>query len=122
MEFTLTFIYLFFWSIYLLSPLLILFGSIITILGQIVGRIEGWTKFNALYWTYITALTVGFGDIRPLKKRSKALSVLIALFGLMFTGIIVAVTLNTAQVTLEQHPENEIIDMLKKEFKPKTAQ
>jgi voltage-gated potassium channel len=94
MDFTLTFIRLFFWSIYLIAPLLVFLSFVIIVLGQIVCYIEKWNKFDGLYWSFITATTVGYGDIHPLKKVSKVLSVFIALVGIMLTGIMLAVTLN----------------------------
>ena len=103
MEFTLTFIQFFINGIYLAMPLLLFFLSLVTVLGQVVGRIEGWTKFNSFYWSFITALTVGYGDIRPLNRSSKLLSILIALIGIMFTGIIVAITVTTATNAFEKH-------------------
>lgn len=117
MEFTVSFIQLFFWSIYLIAPLLIFFSVVIIVLGQIVCHLEKWEKFDGLYWSFITATTVGYGDIRPLKKVSKTLSVLIALVGVMFTGIIIAVTLNTASVAIEKHGDIQIIEKMKEEFK-----
>ena len=113
MEFTITFVKLFYWAIYLVAPLLVFLGSLIIVLGQVVCRIEKWEKFDGLYWSFITATTVGYGDIRPLKKVSKALSVLIALVGVMFTGIIIAVTLKTASVSLEKHGDVRIIEKMK---------
>lgn len=117
MEFTLTFLKLFFWSLYLVAPLLVFLSLVIITLGQIVCRIEKWSIFDGVYWAFITATTVGYGDIRPLKKISKALSVLIALVGVMFTGIIIAVTLNTASVALEKHVDKSVIERMKTEFK-----
>jgi len=85
-------------------------------LGQIVCRVEKWETFDGLYWSFITATTVGYGDIRPMKKVSKVLSVLIALLGMMFTGIIIAVTLNTTTVAVEKHGDEKIIEKMKEEF------
>lgn len=116
MEFTKAFISLFFWSIYLVAPLLILLSGVIIILGQIVRYIENWKVFDGLYWSFITATTVGYGDIRPVKKLSKALSVLIALVGLMFTGIIIAVTINTSSIALEKYADKDVINKIKAEF------
>ncbi len=94
MAFTIIFIELFFLFIYLVAPLLILFTLLIIALGQIVSSVEEWKRFDGLYWSLITATTVGYGDIRPLKKTSKVISVIIALLGLMLTGIIISVTLH----------------------------
>ena len=103
MEFTLTFIQLFFRALNLSSPLLLFLCFIVISIGLTVGTIEKWSKFDALYWTFITATTVGYGDFRPLKKRSKILAILLALIGLMFTGIIVALTVHTATLSFEKH-------------------
>jgi voltage-gated potassium channel Kch len=116
MDFTITFIRLFFWSIYLVAPLLLFLSAVIIILGQIVCRIECWKKFDGLYWSFITATTVGYGDIRPVRKASKVLSVLIALVGVVFTGVIIAVAVNTASVALDKHADKEIIRQMKERF------
>ena len=116
MEFTIAFVELFFWSIYLVAPLLIFLSFFIILLGQIVCSIEKWGTFDGLYWSFITATTVGYGDIRPLKKVSKALSVAIALVGIMLTGIIIAVTINTASIALEKHGNDRIIEQMKEKF------
>ena len=117
MEFTLTFIKLFFWSIYLVAPLLGFMSLIIIALGQVAGRIEKWTPFNALYWSFVTATTLGYGDFAPKKRISKILSIFIAFIGLMFTGIIIAVTLNTASVSLDKHADRNVIEKLKSDFR-----
>lgn len=116
MEFTITFIALFFWSVYLVAPLLIFLSILIIVLGQIVCKIEKWTKFDGLYWSFITATTVGYGDIRPLGKVAKVLSVVIALVGIMVTGIIIAVTLNTASIALEKHADEQVLEKMKEKF------
>lgn len=95
MGFTFAFLHKFFWGIYLTLPPLLFLCVTIIILGLIVGQKEGWSKFNSLYWAFITALTVGYGDIRPSKKLSKILSLIITLVGIMLFGIIVAITVNT---------------------------
>jgi voltage-gated potassium channel len=116
MDFTLTFIRLFFWSIYLIAPLLVFLSFVIIVLGQIVCYIEKWNKFDGLYWSFITATTVGYGDIHPLKKVSKVLSVFIALVGIMLTGIMLAVTLNTVSVAFEKHVDKRAIERVKEKF------
>jgi len=117
MEHFITFFQIFFLGIYLLAPLLLLPCFVIVILGQVVGRIEGWNKFDTLYWSFITAMTVGYGDIRPLKKKSKTLSVFIALLGIMFTGIIVAITVQAATQTFNKHYDPRMIHSIEEKLK-----
>ncbi len=114
MEFTFTFIQFFFWAIYLVAPILVLLISILVSLGILVGRIEGWNKFDSIYWSFITAMTVGYGDIKPSKKRSKILSIIIAFVGFMLFGIIVAITVNTATKAFQKHTDNYQIQEIKK--------
>ncbi|NOX49316.1 MAG: two pore domain potassium channel family protein, partial [Gammaproteobacteria bacterium] len=101
---------------YLVAPLLLFLSLVIIVLGQIVCRIEKWEKFDGLYWSFITATTVGYGDIRPMKKVSKTLSVLIALVGMMFTGIIIAVTLSTTSIVVDKHADKQVIEKVKEKF------
>ena len=103
MQFTFTFLKTFLYGLYYTAPLLLSIVFITICLGQIVGRIESWKKFDALYWSFITATTVGYGDIRPSSRSSRVLSILIALTGLVFTGIIVAIAVRSATYAFNIH-------------------
>ncbi len=101
MEFTFRFIHIFFVGLEYAGPLLIALVFIIILLGQIVGTRESWGWQNSIYWAFITATTVGYGDLPPTKPLSKILSVFTALFGVIFTGIIVAVAVNAATIAFQ---------------------
>ncbi len=116
MEFTLTFIYLFGKIVHLAGPILILFFGMIVAFGQAVGRLEKWSILDALYWTFITATTVGYGDMRPQKKVSRLLSVLIAFSGLVFTGLVIAIALQAASISFSISPEYDHIQEHLKEL------
>jgi voltage-gated potassium channel len=103
MQLTIDFIQLFFLGIYFITPILLIFIFIVLLLGQIVGRMEVWDRFDAFYWSFITAFTVGYGDLRPIKKSSKIISMFIALIGIIFTGIIVAVTIVAITKSFEKN-------------------
>jgi len=98
-QFTFQFIKYFYHGLELAAPLLIFLALLIIVMGQVVGQRESWSRFDSLYWSFITATTVGYGDIRPLYKLSKTISVLIALTGMIFTGIIVALAINAASIS-----------------------
>ncbi len=94
LEFTKIFLSILF--VYMIPVFLFQIG-IISILGYIVWKIEGWDSFDAFYWAFITGTTVGYWDIKPSKKSTKALSIIITLFWLIFTGLLVAVAVESAQ-------------------------
>ena len=75
----------------------------VTVLGQLVGKREGWSRFDSFYWSFITATTVGYGDVRPTKTVPRIFAMVIALVGLMLTGILVAVAVHSATVALAAH-------------------
>src|SRR5689334_21611442 len=39
--------------------------SMIVALGLVIGRIEGWTLTDSIYFAFVTGLTIGYGDFSP---------------------------------------------------------
>jgi voltage-gated potassium channel len=93
----------FFFGLWLTFPMLLTLALVINIVGQVVGRKEGWSRFDTFYWSFITGTTVGYGDIRPQQRSSKTLAILVALLGLTFTGILIAVAVHAATIALAAH-------------------
>ena len=60
-----------------------------------------------------TLTTVGYGDIRAIKRSSRMLSIVIAITGIVYAGIIVAITVNSASVVIEKYVTPEIVDKIK---------
>lgn len=98
-----TFIREFVFGLWLTLPLLLILAIAITVLGQVVGKREGWLPFDSFYWAFITATTIGYGDIRPAKRSSKLFSIVIGFAGLTFSGILVAVAVHAATLALAAH-------------------
>jgi Ion channel len=67
--------------------------------GLLIGQIEGWRIVDALYFTFVTGLTIGYGDLTPRHVVSRLLAVAIGLAGIMLTGLVAAVTVQALQVT-----------------------
>lgn len=96
MEVTVFFIQIFIKACVLFSPILFTFLVLIIGLGQVVGRCENWSRFEAFYWSFITAFTVGYGDIRPERIFARMLTLIISIVGIMFTGMLVSITVACA--------------------------
>jgi Ion channel len=90
-------------GLWLSLPLSLSLATTVTLLGLVVGKKEGWSRFDSVYWSFVTATTVGYGDIRPVKRASRVIAVVIALLGLTLTGILIAVGVHAATLALAAH-------------------
>ena len=118
MDITLAFISNFFILLWLISPIVVVLVLMIMVLGHIIGRLENWSRVDTTYYTCITATTVGYGDFPPTHRRSKIAAIFIAFLGLILTGIVVAIALNSLssaiegsnrlQKALQKHPSSRL--------------
>jgi len=84
------------------GPLFLGLCAIIVALAIATGRREGWSIGDSLYFGFVTGTTVGYGDMTPTSGRSKFFAIILAMIGLMFTGIVVALAVEAAGVTFDQ--------------------
>jgi hypothetical protein len=82
--------------------LLVMAGS-----GILVGRLEGWGLGESMYFTFVTGLTIGYGDFAPQYFTTRLLAVLIGFCGIVLTGLVAAVSVQALRATETQHPEQE---------------
>jgi len=68
-------------------------------LGLIIGLIEEWRPGEALYFTFVTGLTIGYGDLVPRHMSSRVLSVIIGFTGIVLTGLIAAASVQALRAT-----------------------
>lgn len=100
---TVTFLKQFCIGLWLTLPLSVSLALAVTLLGQVVGKQEGWSRFDSFYWSFVTATTVGYGDLRPVKRKSKVFAIIIAFLGLTLSGIVIATAVEAATRALGTH-------------------
>jgi len=99
-KFTIKFIELFVTGLFMVSPVLLFLGGILCLLAKITCRIENWQSYTkSLYFTFITALTVGYGKTVPSSGWGRFLSVVSGFVGVILTGVIVSVALNSVMIS-----------------------
>jgi hypothetical protein len=95
-----TFFYYVFRLIKFIWPIFSSLLMLIMLLGIIIGVREGWTIGDSLYFSFITAFTIGYGDITPHYPLTKILAVVIGMVGFLFTGILVAVAIESLRYAI----------------------
>lgn len=55
---------------------------------------------DALYFTFVTGLTIGYGDIAPVTLAGRVVAILTGLIGILITGLIVAVAVYALRTTM----------------------
>ena len=112
MDFTITFLQLFWVILKIASPVILLAVAIIVVLGQIAGRLEKWPAMEALYWSFITATTVGYGDIRPSHRWGRFVAVVIAFSGLILFGMVASIAVMATTEASRLHADLSAIQEL----------
>ena len=74
-----------------LAGLFVVFGVLILGGALLLARFEKARFEDTLYFALVTALTVGFGDITPLTRGGRVVTVMLAFLGLVLIGVFVAI-------------------------------
>ena len=85
----------------------ILSGILVTMAGSglVIGRIEGWGIGESLYFTYVTGLTIGYGDLTPTTVAARLLAMVLGFAGIVLTGLVAAVTVQALKTTDRDYTE-----------------
>ena len=87
-------------AIHVTWPVLSAIIAIQLALGLLTGFVEGWSLGDAIYFTFITGLTIGYGDLIPRQALTRALAIGIGYFGLFVTGVIAAIAVHAMRSAL----------------------
>jgi Ion channel len=87
-------------AIHLTWPVLSTILAVQVALGLLIGFVEGWSVGDAMYFTFVTGLTIGYGDIVPRHALARALAIGIGVSGLFVTGVIAAIAVHAMRTAL----------------------
>ncbi|MBZ9653782.1 potassium channel family protein [Phyllobacterium lublinensis] len=65
---------------------------VMVLCGFLVGQMEGWGVTDSLYFTFVTGLTIGYGDLTPKHLSSRILAIAIGFCGIVLAGLVAAVS------------------------------
>ena len=91
-------------------PILSALLGLIAGLGLAVGRLEGWSMHEAIYFAFVTALTIGYGDHTPKTLLTRTLAILIGICGIVMTALLAAVAVKALPAAREgrsQPPDDD---------------
>jgi hypothetical protein len=70
-------------------------------LGILIACIERWSLGDGVYFTFVTGLTIGYGDLVPHQPLSRFLAILVGLLGTVLTGLIAAIAVRALQTATD---------------------
>ena len=83
-------------ALYLMLVTLIMAGAVVIVATEKV------SFGKAVYFAFITGLTVGYGDIVPSTAIGQIIAVLLGLIGILFAGVVVAAAVQSVRYAWEE--------------------
>ena len=72
-------------------PILSILLMLIIALGMVVGLVEGWSVQESVYFSFVSGLTIGYGDFAPKTLLGRALAIGIGVCGILVVALVSAV-------------------------------
>lgn len=89
-------------KMFFVRGVLLMLLLLMLVFAIVIARFDSIPFADALYFVSITALTVGYGDITPASSVSRAISVLSGFVGVIFVGLIVAVSVRALELAVSE--------------------
>ena len=96
------FAHAFFDGLHIIWPVLSVILAFIAGVGVVVGLVEGWGVWRGLYFAFITALTIGYGDLVPTRPLTQLLAVLAGFAGITMAALLAGLAVRAFQVSKER--------------------
>jgi Ion channel len=74
--------------------------------GVAIGLVEGWSVQDSIYFTFVSGLTIGYGDLVPRTLLTRILAILIGISGILVTALVAAVAVKALDVAPPGDGEN----------------
>ena len=101
-----TFRYYFLHSLWKIRAVIFWLLVILVADAVVIAYFEKMPFADALYFTFVTGLTIGYGDIAPVTLIGRVVAILTGLQGLIVTGLIVAVAVFALRKTMEHKTDS----------------
>jgi ion channel len=88
-------------NLYVIWPILSAILAWQLVLGCLIAWLERWSLGEGIYFTGVTGLTIGYGDLVPLRPLSRLLAILVGLFGTVLTGLVAAIAVRALQTATD---------------------
>lgn len=95
----------FFEGLRIIWPVLSGLVALVAGVGILVGWLEGWGLWKGIYFAFVTALTIGYGDLAPSRHLTQALAVLLGFAGVTMTALLAGVAVRAFRVTADADPK-----------------
>ena len=88
---------------------LIVFGllAVLVVDAVAIAYFEKMPFPDALYFTFVTGLTIGYGDISPVTLMGRVIAILTGLQGILITGLITAVAVYAMRKAMDPETKSE---------------
>jgi hypothetical protein len=96
------FTYHFFHAIGCVKAVILALLALVVVGAAAVTLVEKMPFADALYFAFVTGLTIGYGDIVVITPFGRLVAILIGFVGILFTGLMVAVLVYAVRESLEE--------------------
>ena len=82
-------------------PILSALIGLIIALGLVIGRIEGWSIHESIYFAFVSGLTIGYGDLAPKLLLTRLLAILIGICGVLLAALVAAIAVKALTAAID---------------------
>jgi hypothetical protein len=88
-------------------PILSFLLVLIIALGVVVGLREGWSLHASIYFAFVSALTIGYGDLAPQSPLARTLALVIGVCGVLLTALVAAIAVKALTAATDDGAEHD---------------